>query len=60
MIDVENDVYDIVAKALRTEHSGIFVTGDSIPIDAKLPAVSIVESVIVSRHVIAQQILKIL
>ena len=44
MIDIENDVFDTVAKALRAAHSGIYVTGEAVPIEAKLPAVSIVEA----------------
>ena len=44
MIDLENDIFDVVAKALRTAHSGIFVTSEMVPIDVKLPAVSIVEA----------------
>lgn len=44
MIDLEADIYDVVAKALRAAHTGIFVSSDSVPADAKLPAVSIVEA----------------
>lgn len=44
MIDLENDVFDTVAHALREAHEGVFVTSDEVPIDANLPAVSIVEA----------------
>lgn len=44
MIDLESDVFDAVAKALRAAHKGIYVTGEEVPAEAKLPAVSIVEA----------------
>lgn len=44
MIDIENDVFDTVAKAVRAAHEGVFVTGEYVPVPPKLPAVSIVES----------------
>ena len=44
MIDIENDVFTAVATVLRTEYPGIFVTGENVPVEAKLPAVSIVEA----------------
>lgn len=44
MIDIENDVFDTVAKALREAHAGIFVTGEYALTPPKLPAVSIVEA----------------
>ena len=44
MIDVENDVFNAVASALRTAYEGIFVTGEEVPADAAFPAVSIVEA----------------
>ena len=44
MIDVENDVFDYVAKALRAAYSGITVTGEYVEIPAKFPAVTLVES----------------
>ena len=44
MIDLENDIFTAVATALRTAHSGIFVTGEYVPVPPKFPAVSIVEA----------------
>lgn len=44
MIDIENDVFDTVATALRAAYLGIFVTGEYVPTPSKFPAVSIVEA----------------
>ena len=44
MIDLENNIYNAVVKRLRAEHPGINVSSDSVPSDAKFPAVSIVEA----------------
>ena len=44
MIDIENDVYDYIAKALRTEYAGMFVSGEYIETPAKFPAVTLVEA----------------
>lgn len=44
MIDIENDVYDTVATALRAAHAGIFTASEDTPTPPKLPAVSIVEA----------------
>lgn len=44
MIDLEPDIYDYVAKALRAAHSGIDVKAEYVELPAKLPHVSIVES----------------
>lgn len=44
MIDIENDVFDTVAAALRTAHAGIFVAGEFVDSPARFPAVTIVES----------------
>jgi len=44
MIDLEADVFTAVATALRAAHQGIYVTGEEVPAEAKLPAVSIVEA----------------
>lgn len=43
MIDIESMIFTPIATALRTEYSGIFVTGEYVPAPAKFPAVSIVE-----------------
>ena len=44
MIDLENDIFDYVAKALRTAHSGIDVAAEYVEVPAKFPHVSIVEA----------------
>ena len=44
MIDIENDVYDYVAKALSSAHSGIDVKSEYVDMPAKFPHVSIVEA----------------
>lgn len=44
MIDLENDIYDYVAKALRAAHTGIDVAAEYVEMPAKFPHVSIVES----------------
>lgn len=44
MIDVENDVFNAVATALRTAHVGIWVAGEYVDSPAKFPAVTIVEA----------------
>lgn len=44
MIDLENDIYDYVAKALRAAHSGIDVAAEYVEMPAKFPHVSIVEA----------------
>lgn len=43
MIDLENDIFTAVATALRTAHSGIFVTGEYVDAPPSFPAVSIIE-----------------
>lgn len=44
MIDLENDIYNAVATALRTAHAGVFTASEDTPVPPKLPAVSIVEA----------------
>jgi len=44
MIDLENDIFDYVAKALRSAHSGIDVKSEYVETPAKFPHVSIVEA----------------
>lgn len=44
MIDLENDIYTAVATALRTAHSGIFVTSEYVNAPPSFPAVSIIEN----------------
>lgn len=44
MIDVENEVYTPIAKALRQEFQGIDVSGEYVRNPSKFPHVSIVES----------------
>lgn len=44
MIDLENDIFDYVAKALRAAHTGIDVAAEYVEMPAKFPHVSIVEA----------------
>lgn len=44
MIDLENDIYDYVAKALRAAHSGVDVKAEYVEAPAKFPHVSIMEA----------------
>lgn len=44
MIDIENDVFDTVAKTLRAEYQGITVISDFIAAPAKFPVVTVVEA----------------
>ena len=43
MIDCENVVYNTVAVALRTEFSGIFVSGENVAAPSSYPAATLVE-----------------
>ena len=42
MIDIENELFDIVATDLRTEFPGIFVSGEYVKSPSAFPAVSLV------------------
>lgn len=44
MIDLEADVFDTVATALRAAYAGIYVVGEYVPAPPRFPAVSIVEA----------------
>ena len=44
MIDIENDVFNAVATALRSAHEGVFVTSEYVQTPPSFPAVSIIES----------------
>lgn len=44
MVDLEFDIFTAVADTLRAEHSGIYVTSEYVPVPARFPAVSIIES----------------
>ena len=44
MIDIENDVFSIVATALKTAFPGITVYGEYVEVPAKFPAVTIREA----------------
>jgi len=44
MIDIENDVFDYVAKALRSAHRGVNVSGEYTEEPASFPAVTLVEA----------------
>lgn len=43
MIDIENQIYTPIAKALRNKFSGIIVSGEYINAPPDFPYVSIVE-----------------
>ena len=43
MIDVENELFTDVAKLLREEFPGIYVTGEAVPVPPKFPCVSFYE-----------------
>lgn len=44
MIDIENDVFSVVATAVRTEYPNAYVTGEYDDSPASFPAVTIVEA----------------
>lgn len=44
MINVENDIYTIVADALAAEFPGIYVSGEYVASPASFPAVTLIES----------------
>ena len=44
MIDIENDIFDYAAKALRAAHTGIDVSAEYVETPARFPHVSIVEA----------------
>ena len=44
MIDIENDVFNAVATALRDEYTGITVVGEYVETPARFPAVTLVEA----------------
>ena len=48
MIDLESDIFNAVAIALRTAHPGVFVTGEYVDAPPSFPAVSIIE---IGNHV---------
>ena len=43
MIDIESTVFNTVAKPLRANHKGIFVSGEAVDVPSSFPAVTIVE-----------------
>lgn len=43
MIDVENIIFNTVATALRSEFSGIFVSGENVAAPSTFPAATLVE-----------------
>ena len=43
MINVENEIFDIVAKAVRAVYPGIYINGEYVKSPPKFPAVSIIE-----------------
>ena len=44
IIDLENDIYDYVAKRIRAAHTGAYVVGEYVETPAKFPAVTLVEA----------------
>lgn len=44
MIDIENDVFTIVATALRAQFPGVFVSSEYVASSAAFPAVTLIES----------------
>lgn len=43
MINVENEIFNIVAKAVRTAYTGAYVVGEYVKSPSRFPCVSIVE-----------------
>lgn len=43
MIDIENDVFDVLSKAIMAQHPTAYVTGEYDDAPASFPAVTIVE-----------------
>lgn len=43
MINVENEVFSTVATAIRSEFTGIFVSGEAVAAPSTFPAVTLVE-----------------
>ena len=43
MIDIENQVFSNIAKVLREQFEGIFVTGEYVPVPSRFPCVTIRE-----------------
>jgi hypothetical protein len=43
MIDIETDVFDTVAKAVRAKYPKIFITGEYVKVPSKFPCVSLME-----------------
>lgn len=43
MIDIESEIFDIVAKALRDKYQDIYVTGEYVKSPPSFPCVSLIE-----------------
>ena len=43
MIDVENEIFSIIAKAVRTAYPGAYVVGEYVRSPSRFPCVSIIE-----------------
>ena len=43
MVNVENEIFDIVAKAVRAVYPDIYISGEYVKSPPKFPAVSIIE-----------------
>lgn len=44
MINIENDIFDCIATAVRAAHAGVSVTAETEPKLKRLPAVTVVEA----------------
>lgn len=44
MIDIENDIFNVIATAVRTAFPGSYVIGEYVETPARFPAVTIVEA----------------
>lgn len=44
MIDLENELYTVIASSLRSQYPGIFVSGETVLAPAQFPCVSIEET----------------
>ena len=43
MINVENEIFDMIAKAVRKAHPSVFISGEYIRTPSKFPFVSLIE-----------------
>ena len=43
MVDIENEIFNIIAKAVRTAYPGAYVVGEYVKSPSRFPCVSIIE-----------------